>query len=167
MNLFEISHEILNCIQVSDDEVINTETGEIFDASYLDQLQMDRDTKIKNLLQWVVNNNASINACKEQEKKFKEKRAKLEKRNESLKAYLSQILDGKKFTADDESVSASFRKSESVNVEKCDLSALRDEYVRIIPATLEADKKAIKEALKVGLEVPGAYIEEKYNIQIK
>lgn len=167
MNLFEISQEILNCIQVSDDEVVNAETGEIFDASYLDQLQMDRNTKIKNLLQWVVNNNASIKACKEQEQKFKEKRAKLEKRNESLKNYASQILDGKKFTADDESVSASFRKSESVNVENCDIHALRDEYVRIIPASFEADKKAIKEALKVGLEIPGAFIEEKYNIQIK
>ena len=168
MNLFEISDEIKACIYLSEsDEVVNTETGEIFDSNYLDQLKIDKEKKIKQLLQWVVNNNASIEACKEQEKKFKNKQATLKKRNEWIKSYLNKALEGKKFTADDESVSVTFKKSESVNVDKCDLNALKDEYVRVIPKSLEADKVAIKKALKMGLDVPGAYIEEKVNIQIK
>lgn len=36
-----------------------------------------------------------------------------------------------------------------------DAAALPTEYVRIVPATIEPDKQAIKTALKAGVEVPG------------
>jgi seryl-tRNA synthetase len=58
----------------------------------------------------------------------------------------------------------SYRKSESVVID--DLEAIADEYKRV-KTVVDADKTSIKSALKNGLQVTGAHIEEKQNLQIK
>lgn len=58
-----------------------------------------------------------------------------------------------------------FRNSESVEVENFDL--LPEEYKVIPEAKPRADKKAIKEAIKSGINVPGAVIQANKNLQIK
>ena len=45
MNLFEIENEIMNCW--------DQETGEILDSDRLDQLEMERDTKIENIALYI------------------------------------------------------------------------------------------------------------------
>ena len=54
----------------------------------------------------------------------------------------------------------------SEKVEIDDPELIPDEYMRIPDIKLEASKKDIKEALKKGLEVPGAHLESCSNIQI-
>lgn len=56
----------------------------------------------------------------------------------------------------------SYRKSDSVVVE--DVNELDREFCKV---KLEADKMKIKEAIKAGKEVKGAFIETKSNIQIR
>ena len=57
MNLFEIENEIMNCW--------DQETGEILDSDRLDQLEMERDTKIENIALYIKNLTADA-ACKRQ-----------------------------------------------------------------------------------------------------
>ncbi len=58
----------------------------------------------------------------------------------------------------------SLRKSEAVNVP--DVTTLPSEYVKE-KVEKSADKTAIKKAIKSGLEIPGAELETKQNVQIK
>lgn len=58
----------------------------------------------------------------------------------------------------------SYRKSESVVID--DLELIPEAYKRV-KTTVDADKTTIKSALKNGLLVGGAHIEEKQNLQIK
>lgn len=57
----------------------------------------------------------------------------------------------------------SFRSSESVVV----TGELPGDWCREIPAKYEPDKNRIKKALKDGVEIPGAYLDRKRNLQIK
>lgn len=59
----------------------------------------------------------------------------------------------------------SFRKSESVEIDNFDL--LPNEYKVVPEAKPRADKKAIKEAIKSGIDVQGAYIQSNKSLQIK
>lgn len=59
----------------------------------------------------------------------------------------------------------SFRKSESVEIENFDL--LPDEYKVIPEAKPRADKKAIKDAIKNGIDVQGAFIQQNKSLSIK
>lgn len=153
MTLYEIDKAISDCI--------DEETGEILDYEKLDELQMDRDKKIENIVFLIENTENDIHGLKEQEEIFKARRQAEEKRRESLKAYLSQALQGQKF----ETVKAkvTFRKSESVAIE--DESILPSEYWKTVTKQ-EADITAIKEALKAGKSVSGARLEERLNPQI-
>jgi len=57
-----------------------------------------------------------------------------------------------------------FRKSESVEV--ADLNLLESEYKKVV-TTESADKTAIKEAIKNGIQVTGAVLKQNLNLQIK
>jgi hypothetical protein len=56
MNLYQINAEIENCI--------DTETGEILDIEALNNLTLEKDTKIENLACWYKNLMADVEALK-------------------------------------------------------------------------------------------------------
>lgn len=58
----------------------------------------------------------------------------------------------------------SFRKSETVEIDN--EMQVPDDY-KVTKVSVTADKKLIKEAIKEGLEIPGAHIEVHQNLQIK
>ena len=107
MTIYEIKREIEECI--------DEETGEILDYEKLDGLQMERDKKIENIVFLIENTENDIEGLKRQEEIFKARRKVAEKKQESLKGYLSRVLQGQRF----ETVRAkvTFRKSEAVVVE--------------------------------------------------
>lgn len=49
MQLYRIANGIKNCFKVDENAVVNGETGEIFDADYLDQLKMKKEAKVDNI----------------------------------------------------------------------------------------------------------------------
>ena len=65
MNLFEIENEIMNCW--------DQETGEILDSDRLDQLEMERDTKIENIALYIKNLTADAEALKAEKQSFAER----------------------------------------------------------------------------------------------
>lgn len=153
MRLFEINNAILECIDL--------ETGEITDIEKLEQLQMDRHDKLRNIAFLYLNSMSDITELKEQEKKFADRRKRAESTAAWAKETLLRELNGEKMKETEFTIS--YRKSESVEIQ--DEGLLPMDYLIEQPAKI--DKAGIKEALKSGKEVAGAVLVEKQNIQIK
>ena len=153
MTLYEIDHAIMECVEL--------ETGEIIDIEHLDKLQMERDAKIENVACWIKDLNAEAEAIKAEKQALAERQKVAENKAESLKKYLAYALDGKAFKSTRASVS--FRKSHAVEI--ADIYKLDENYLRYKEP--EADKTAIKEALKAGKTVAGATLVENTSVIIK
>lgn len=163
MNLFEINEKIANCFRISETEVIDADTGEVLDADYLADLELQKDEKIENIAKFIKNLDSDAKQLKEQKELFAKRQKAAENKRDALKKYLSDFLNGEKWNAEDLSVAVSFRKSESVNI--INEADIPEEYLIIQPSKI--DKAAIKKAIKSGASVNGAEIEINNNIQIK
>lgn len=153
MKLYEIDEAILNCIDI--------ETGEVIDTEQLDKLTMEREAKLENVACWIKELKAEAEALKAEKMAFAKRQQVAENKMESLKKYLAYALDGQAFKTTRASVT--FRKSQSVEV--ADIWKLDENYLRYKEP--EADKTAIKEALKAGQTVAGATLVENTSVIIK
>ena len=88
MNLYEISEEMLNCV--------DAETGEV-DTDKLDELAMLRDEKLESIALWIKDLKAEAEALKAEKLVFAARQSAAERRAESLKNYLTGFLHGEKF----------------------------------------------------------------------
>lgn len=150
--LYEINEQIAG--------LVDPETGEIADFEAFEKLNLDLDTKIKNIALWIVNLRSDAEQLEEQEKKFRDRKTATKNKAESLKNLLDGFLSGEKRSYPE--VVISYRKSEQVTVD--DDAKLDDRFLRI---KTEIDKNALKDALKHGESIEGARLEVKNNIQIK
>lgn len=150
--LYEINEQIAG--------LVDPETGEIADFEAFEKLNLDLDTKIKNIALWIVNLRSDAEQLEEQEKKFRERKTSAKNKAEYLKNLLDGFLSGEKRSYPE--VVISYRKSEQVAVD--DNAKLDDRFLRI---KTEIDKTALKDALKHGESIEGARLEVKNNIQIK
>lgn len=153
MTLYKINQEILNCLDL--------ETGEIIDAERLDALEMEKHDKIENVACWIKELKAEAEALKAEKMAFAERQRATENKMESLKNWLAYALNGQAFKTVKASVS--FRKSQQVDVP--DIYALDENFLRYKEP--EADKTAIKEAIKAGQTVKGATLIENTSVIIK
>lgn len=153
MNLYEIENEILNCVDM--------ETGEIVDIEKLESLQMERDQKIENIGCWIKNLLADAKALKEEKDNLATRQKSAENKAASLKAYLSNYLNGEKFET--AKVAISYKKSDSVDI--AEGAVIPEEYLKYSDPT--PDKIGLKAALKAGEKFPGISIVTSSNIQIK
>lgn len=153
MKLYEIDQAILDCIDL--------ETGEIIDTEQLDKLTMEREAKLENVACWIKELKAEAEALKAEKMAFAKRQQVAENKMESLKKYLAYALDGQAFKTVRASVT--FRKSQAVEI--ADIYKLDENYLRYKEP--EADKTAIKEALKAGQTVAGATLVENTSVIIK
>lgn len=153
MNLYEIDAEILGCV--------DAETGEIFDIDKFEELELERDEKVENICLWIKNLKAEAEALKTEKDAFAARQKSAENKMENLKRYISGYLEGAPFES--AKVKASFRKSESVEIEEGTI--IPDEYLRFKEP--EVNKTELKKAIKAGLQIHGVRISENNNIQIK
>ena len=153
MNLYEIEAAIMDCI--------DEETGEIIDPVLLDELEMDRDTKIEQIALGIKNLTAEAEAIKKEKQALANRQSVAERKVEGLKRYLSGYLDGAKYKSP--KVAISWRKSEAVEVD--DILTLPEEFLRY--KELEVNKTDLKAALQLGMEIPGARLVQRQNIQIR
>lgn len=150
--LYEIKQDILDCIDM--------ETGEITDPERLEQLQIDRHEKLRNIAFVAINASADITAYREQEKRFTAKRKAAEKTLAWAKETLARELAGQKMKEAEFTIS--YRPSEVVEID--DDADLPAEFIKM---KSEWDKAAIKEALKDGAVFEGCRLVQKQNIQIR
>lgn len=153
MNLYQIDRAIL--------ELVDPESGEILDYEAFADLQMEREQKIENIALYYKNLMAEAAALKAEKDSFAEREAAAKNKAESLKKYLDTILGGNPYKSTKFNVT--YRKSEQTVID--DISAIPAEYLK--PVKPEAKLTEIKKAIKGGVEVAGAHVEEKNNISIK
>lgn len=161
MNLYEIDQRIL--------ELVDPETGEILDYEAFTELRMEQEDKIEGMSLWWKNLTAEAAAIKAEENSLAERRKVLEKKADSLKQYLAEILGGSKFST--ARVACSFRKSKAVEITD-EAEFIRQmeetqhyEYLKFSAPTV--NRTEITNAIKAGKTVPGAQLIEKSNLSIK
>lgn len=160
MTLYEIDRNIEEAF----DKAIDPDTGEIIsEEAYAEfcQLNMDRDMKIENVGLWIKDLNAEATAIKAEADNLTARRRAIENKVKGLKNYIDYTLEGEKFKTP--RLSVSYRKSSSVVVS--DIRELPEKFLRYKEP--EADKNAIKEAIKAGETVNGAELVENMSIIIK
>lgn len=140
---------------------IDEETGEVLNAEDLDNLEMERETKIESVGLWVKNLEAEKEAVKAEKDNFAQREKVLGNKIERLKGWLSYALQGEKFSTP--RLVVSYRKSESVNI--TNEGAIDDKYCDI-SVVRKPNKTALKKALKDGEKIVGAELVTKSNIQI-
>lgn len=152
MNLYEINEAIRSCIDL--------ETGEIIDAEKLENMQMAKEQKVRNIACYIKNLQADAKAYEEEEKTFYARKKAAQNKAENLKKYLAGFLNGEKVKGKEYAIS--WRKSSAVEI--MDESKIPAEFH--IPQPDKIDKAGLKNALKSG-EVDGAKLVEHNNMIIK
>lgn len=155
MNLYEIDAAISEGIEVDED------TGEILNIEWLDGLIMEKNRKIDNIACWIKNDRSVVEALKAEIKNLQARMKTKQNHADSLQRYLEGFLHGEKFESARSAIG--WRRSEQVVI--AEGTKLPDEYLRYKDP--EADKTAIKKALKLGIDIPGASLETHLNMQLK
>lgn len=161
MKLWEIS-KLMNTdrlFKVSDNESVDTETGEVFNKEYLDNLPMEQEEKSRNVGLVIKNMSNDIDQIDKEIKRLTAMKESTQSKIESLKSYVLTYGCPVK----DVAVTIRFsRGRESVEVEKgVDLPESFRSY------TWTPNKKAIGEALKEGQEIEGCRLVRKPSVSVK
>lgn len=161
MKLWEIS-KLMNTdrlFKVSDDASVDTETGEVFDKEYLDNLPMEQEEKSRNVGLVIKNMSNDMEQIDKEIKRLTAMKKSTQSKIESLKSYILTYGCPVK----DVAVTIRFSKGrESVEVEKgVDLP----ESFR--KCTWTPNKTAIGEALKEGQEIAGCRLVRKPSVSVK
>ena len=161
MKLWEIS-KLMNTdrlFKVSDDAAVDTETGEVFDKAYLDNLPMEQEEKSRNVGLVIKNMSNDVEQIDREIKRLTAMKKSTQSKIESLKSYILAFGCPVK----DVAVTIRFSKGrESVEVEKgADLPAPFKKY------TWVPDKTEIAKALKAGQEIAGCRLVRKPSVSVK
>ena len=161
MTIYDIDQRIL--------ELVDLETGELLDFDAFADLQMEREQKIESMALWVKELSATASAIKAEVDTLMERKKAAERRCESLKRYLAEILQGEKFSTP--RCAVSFRKSTSVQVDDTE-KLVRwleqnglDDCVKYKEP--EVSKEEVGRLLKSGMPVPFAHLENKQSVGVK
>ena len=158
-------YEIDSAIQA----LVDPESGELMDYDAFAALQMEREVKLENMALWIKNLTADAKAIKEEEVVLKERRQRTEAKAARLKDYLREALCGEKFQT--ARCSISYRKSTALEVE--DTTSLAEWLDSnghpglVVYAAPSVDKRAVTDLLKGGVDIPGAVLVERTNMQVR
>lgn len=162
MRLYEITQDIAELEELINNEELSEE--EITEVKSM--IESVLNEKAEQIAYVIKNKESDIKAIKEEEKRLKEKRQSVEKSAERLKVYVLEnllMLDKKKIKTSVGDIA--IRKSQAVEV-STDVNVLDDRFKRV-KTTVEADKTALKEAIKNGEVVDGVEIVENYSLNVR
>jgi len=159
MKLYEINEAI--------ESLIDHETGEILDFAQFEALQLERDQKIEGIALWIKNLRADAAALKVEREALAERETAVKNKAERLADYLARMLDGGKFET--ARCAISYRASHPLMLDEAVFMAyaLKDDADLLRIADPAPNKTAITAAIKAGKKIPGAWLVDKQNIQIK
>lgn len=154
--LYELTGQFLDIYNLELDEETKLDTLDSIDWN------SDYEEKVENYIKVIKNNEADIEARKNEIKRLTELNKADERKNERMKEVLKESMDLTGHDRVDTSLfKVSFRKSEAVEVD----DLLLPEAYKV--ATYKPDKKRLKEDLKNGLEILGAELVERKNLSIR
>ena len=163
MKLYEIKAEEEQAIANLLDSV-DGETGEVSQEAIdrLNSIQESKEEKLDSIGAYYKDLIADAKILKEEAECLIERADAKLKRAESLRRYVEGVLAGEKFES--KRAVFSWRKSESVVVN--DVNLLPEEYT-VEKTEVKADKTKIKNAIKSGVDVRGAFLEQRNKLNIK
>jgi len=159
MKLYEISSAL--------EEIVNNavfdENGELLEdiSEKLNALKNEKSERVLDLARYIKNATSDYEAISAEIKNLSERRARIGKKIESVKKYLSAFAMNEKFS--DSSCDVSWRKSNKIIVDE-DLEKIPEEFLRI---KKEANKVLIKKAIDEGAVITWAKSVQETNLVIK
>lgn len=169
MKLYEVNQMIEGIFE----QLVDPETGEIVEnealLAQLDSLQMERSRILEYLAKLVLNTRSQMAALKEEEKRLKERRASLERKDTRLMEILDRECAGEK--TDCGVATVCYRKTTKVEVgdDGTAVSWLMDHghtQCYRVPAP-EISKTEVKKLLAAGTEVPGVALVQDYSCSLR
>lgn len=160
MRLYEIANEYEKALVALSE--MDGVTKEMIDDT-LSHLKEPLEQKILNIAAYIKNIESDIKAMRDYERAMSERRHRLENHRDNIKRYLLETMQRteiSKVRGNELDVSVR-RCAYSVNV--LDELAIPDEFKRI---KQEVDKQALKEALRNGLTLDGARLEQSITLVI-
>lgn len=162
MTLYELTEQIRI---LSEQEWVDPDTGEILNedvANALNALTISRDEKIENIVLWIKDTIAEAEAIKEEKRKLEIRQRQKERLAESLKRYLDYALAGQKFSSP--RVAISFRNVVNGKTVIDDPTLIPMEFQKVVT---EPIKSEISKAIKAGVAVPGAHLEDSHSVIVR
>ena len=163
LKLFELTEQFRSLERLTESDELAPE----FIADTLEGLQGDFEAKAIAVAKFILSLEAASEDIGEAAKAMELRAARVQKRADSVRAYLlfqMQAIDWKKIDAADIVIS---RRSNPVAVQVTDEHSIPAQFwVQPEPPPKRIDKKAIKEALQSGTDVPGCFLESGESIRI-
>lgn len=159
-NIYEMNAQIESLL----DSMIDEDTGEVNEEALeqLEQLEADKDEKIKNTGLFIKNRMAFADALSKEIDALKKRRQAVLNSVARAMDYADYALEGK--PKEFAEVKFGYMASQSVDIVNEDL--VPDEYC-VYKTERKPQKTEIKKLLKNGKEVPGCVLVDKNNLQIK
>ena len=164
MNLYEIGLnyiELNEMVELAGDENIPAAINE-----FLEEIDGDFDDKVVNTVYVIRNQESSINALRDEEKRLQAKRKRLEKEVEGMKSWIFENMqaDGKK-QVDSDLFDIKVRKNPPKALIK-DESLIPSEFVKI-EEVKKINKRELLTRLKEGEIIEGAELVQEERLDIK
>ena len=160
MTLYEIASQYKDAL----DNIQIDEDGCVIGAEELEALGGQLDDKLEACALAVKNLEADAFALGVEAQSLIARKNQKQKKADYLRDYIkSMMIIAQRGDFESPKVRLSFRKSESVTA---DVDRLPEAYIRT-KTTFEADKTALKKALKAGEVIEGAMLVEDKKLQIK
>lgn len=162
MKLYEIPEEyrkVLEGVQVDE------ETGEILGTDALVEFAGDMNETIKNTGLYLFELDSEAQQIDAQIKRLKARKDGMKRRADTLKNLMLDAMTSTGLTkVSDPLVTVYLRKSTATIVDNMEL--IPKDLLRVKVET-SPDLVAISKTIKSGIEVPGAHLEERQNVNIK
>ena len=166
MTLYEINESLNRMLALPDGEAVDTETGEVFSSEAVKALEISREEKIEGCGIFCKNCDAEIAARKAEIEAQKKEIARLEKMRDRTVG-LVMVFGGIDKETPFKTTKVTWKwKLNPVHVEiKEGLTA--EDFPQYQRTKIELDKTAIKNALKAGEVVEGAWLQQNEVISYK
>lgn len=168
MSIYKLSQDYKNISALLESIVDNNAPEEVEEEAreILEIVKEQLIDKADNVAKYIKNEEFEIQGIREEEKRLKELRQAREKTLNRFKDYVLQSLIELDFVKVKTSIgNISIRKSKAVKVD-IDTSELPREFIRT-KTTIDADKKALKEAIEKGEKIDGVNLVERESLNIR
>ena len=162
------AYEIMNGMIDTLDIFLESEQSEGDRENYefvMEFLKDELQNKSSNIIKYIRNVSLEVEVLSQEEDRLEKLRKQKEKKVNSLKKYLTDILlNLDKNKIETELGNLGLRKSVSVAIDNLDLIPKKyiQKKIELVP-----DKRMLSELLKQGKNIKGAHLENKYTLQIR
>ena len=164
MKAYEIVNGMIDTLDIFLESDQNESDKENYDY-IMEFLKEELENKSSNIIKYIRNVSLEVEVLSQEEDRLEKLRKQKEKKVNSLKKYLTDILlNLDKNKIETELGNLGLRKSVSVAIDNLDLIPKRyiQKKVELVP-----DKRMLSELLKQGKNIKGVHLEDKYSLQIR